>query len=138
MPKLIEALVLVTVAAAAGCYAEPAYGPGPAYGDGTYAPGDGAYDPGDTGDPSAAYVATTNPVYYGGRANYWYGNAWRYHANGRWNTYGREPAGLHGYRPGPGRSYGSTHRYEGGRSGGGITRGGGGARGGGGGGHGHR
>jgi hypothetical protein len=54
----------------------------------------GAY--GGYGDyPPDAYIATTEPVYFGGYASYWYGGRWYYQNGGRWNHYDREPAGLY-------------------------------------------
>jgi hypothetical protein len=53
------------------------------------------YPANDDGDyPSDGYVATTDPVYYGGRANYLYNNRWYYRDGARWGRYNREPAGL--------------------------------------------
>jgi hypothetical protein len=50
-------------------------------------------DPG--GYPPDAYIATTEPVYYGGFATYWYGDRWYYRdSGGRWNHYDREPGPL--------------------------------------------
>jgi hypothetical protein len=47
------------------------------------------------GYPPDAYIATTEPVYYGGFATYWYGGRWNYRdGSGRWNHYDREPAPL--------------------------------------------
>ena len=55
----------------------------------------GGYD-GAYGDyPPDAYIATTEPVYFGGYASYWYGGRWYYQNGGRWNHYDREPAGLY-------------------------------------------
>jgi hypothetical protein len=45
--------------------------------------------------PPDAYIATTEPVYFGGYASYWYGGRWYYRNGGRWNHYDREPAGLY-------------------------------------------
>ncbi len=48
-------------------------------------------------------IATTEPVYWGGYANYWCGGAWYFRgADGRWGYYGRGPGGLRG-RLGGGR-----------------------------------
>lgn len=53
------------------------------------------YPAGDDGDyPSDGYVATTEPVYYGGHASYLYNNRWYYRDGGRWGRYNREPAAL--------------------------------------------
>jgi hypothetical protein len=76
------------VAATAGCYGEVSadypYGYGPDY------------------YPSAAYIATTPPIYFEGRPSYYYGNRWYYRDGGRWNYYRSEPRGL------------SVRRYQGG------------------------
>jgi hypothetical protein len=60
-----------------------------------------AVDPGYPGGggiysdyPPDAYVATTEPFYFDGRASYWYGNRWYYRQGGGWGHYDREPAGL--------------------------------------------
>src|ERR1039458_8102854 len=48
--------------------------------------------------PSPEIIATTPPVYYEGRAHYWYNNHW-YYRNGRsWARYNDEPGYLHDYR----------------------------------------
>ena len=44
--------------------------------------------------PPDGYVATTEPVYYEGRATYWYGGNWYYRDGNRWNHYDREPPAL--------------------------------------------
>ena len=99
----------------AGCYADG------------YGGGDPAYYPSD------AYMATEDPVYYDGQANYYYNGLWYYRNGGNWNYYHSEPGYLRNYRgahPGVARSGGGR---------GGVMRGG--ARGGGGrggGGHGGR
>jgi hypothetical protein len=54
--------------------------------------GYGGYD-GDA--PPDAYIATTEPVYFEGRATYWYGGQWYYRDGGRWNHYGSEPSALY-------------------------------------------
>jgi hypothetical protein len=143
-------VVIAALGGSAGCYAEPYYAQ-PGYASPAYA---ASYDNGgvvDTGyatdgytTPPPEYVATVQPVYYGGRANYYYNNAWRYREGGRWGAYRGEPEGLRGYRPqrgGYAGGYASTpqRRYEGGgaRGGGargvgargGVSRGGGGSRG---------
>jgi hypothetical protein len=47
------------------------------------------------GYPPDGYIATTEPVYYGGYATYWYGGSWYYRdGGGRWGHYDREPAAL--------------------------------------------
>ena len=45
--------------------------------------------------PPDGYIATTEPVYYDGRASYWYGGAWYYRDGGRWGRYDREPSALY-------------------------------------------
>lgn len=44
--------------------------------------------------PPAAYIATSQPEYFGGRAVYWYNNSWYYRDHGRWSYYRREPVYL--------------------------------------------
>ena len=79
-------LVAVTSAGCAvGAYDE--YPPGPDY------PA-GAYDD----YPPDAYIATTDPVYFDGRASYWYGGRWYYRDGARWNYYHAEPAELARHR----------------------------------------
>jgi hypothetical protein len=57
--------------------------------------------------PSAAYVASYQPVYYNGYAHYYYNNSWYYRDHGGWHGYATEPGYLHGYRGGwAGRRYG--------------------------------
>ncbi len=53
------------------------------------------YDGYDTAYPSDAYIATTEPVYYDGRATYWYGGNWYYRDGGGWRHYDREPPALY-------------------------------------------
>jgi hypothetical protein len=106
------AILFATIAACAGC----AVGVGPGYAEGAY----GYY-------PSDAFIATTNPFYYQGRANYWYGGRWNYRNGNTWGYYGSEPAALYNrrmqgspvrqsYEPSGGRPSGGGH--SGGRSGG--------------------
>jgi hypothetical protein len=45
--------------------------------------------------PPDAYVVTTEPVYFEGRATYWYGGRWYYRDGGRWGHYEREPRVLY-------------------------------------------
>ena len=45
--------------------------------------------------PPDAYVATTEPIYFEGRATYWYGGRWYYRDGGGWRHYDREPAALY-------------------------------------------
>ncbi len=116
MSMLVKsAVVIATLGASAGCYAEPVYA-GPAYaGDAV----DTSYATDGYAAPPPEYVATTQPVYYEGRAAYYYGNTWRYHENGRWNAYRGDPEGLRQYRPQQrGGSYSvPSRRYEGARGG---------------------
>jgi hypothetical protein len=72
--------------------------------------------------PTDAYIATTSPVYYGGRASYWYGNRWYYRDGGAWRYYHHEPAYFRNYRGGyrggyaPSRQlYGRGRGWGGGR-----------------------
>ena len=44
--------------------------------------------------PPAAYIATTQPEYFGDRPVYWYNNNWYFRDHGRWHYYRREPAYL--------------------------------------------
>ncbi|HEX4404083.1 MAG TPA: hypothetical protein VH560_04595 [Polyangia bacterium] len=53
------------------------------------------YDGYDTAYPSDSYIATTEPVYYDGRATYWYGGAWYYRDGGGWRHYDHEPPALY-------------------------------------------
>jgi hypothetical protein len=53
------------------------------------------YDGYDTGYPSDSYIATTEPVYYEGRATYWYGGNWYYRDGGGWRHYDHEPPALY-------------------------------------------
>ena len=49
--------------------------------------------------PPPEYVATTEPVYYEGRAAYWYNNHWYWHdEHGAWNHYDAEPRFLADHR----------------------------------------
>lgn len=100
-------LMCAAAMAASGCEAS-------AYPDNYY--GDGDY-------PSADFVATAEPVYYGGHASYWYHNRWVYQNGGRWGAYGHEPPGLAQRRA----QYGAGARVNYGRP---STRGRGGSRGG--------
>jgi hypothetical protein len=45
-----------------------------------------------------AYIATTEPVYYNGRAHYWYNNHWAYRDGANWRYYGAEPAYFSSWR----------------------------------------
>src|SRR5678810_1215182 len=45
--------------------------------------------------PPAAYIATSQPEYFGGRPVYWYNNAWYYRDHNRWYYYRHEPVYLH-------------------------------------------
>ena len=78
--------------------------------------------------PSDAYIATTEPVYYGGYPSYWYGGRWYYRNGGGWNHYDREPAGLYQRRM-QGAQRRRTYESPGGHPSGGSFRGrGGGGR----------
>src|ERR1700722_11603847 len=52
--------------------------------------------------PPPEYIATTEPVYYEGRAAYWYGNRWYSRDGGAWNYYHGEPGYLRDWRGRPG------------------------------------
>ena len=61
--------------------------------------------------PPAEWLATTTPVYFEGRAAYWYGGRWFYRDGNAWGYYRDEPGFLRDYRvrrPEPERRY-----YEG-------------------------
>src|SRR5450631_3654047 len=75
-----------TVAATAGCYLE-----------------EGAAYPVVVRNDciSDEYIATTEPVYFEGRAAYLCGGAWYYREGGRWSHYDREPPALHEHRMRP-------------------------------------
>jgi hypothetical protein len=109
------ALKLVT----AGALALTALGTTGCYGE-VYGSGDPAYYPND------GFLATAEPVYYDGQANYFYNGSWYYRNGGNWNYWHSEPGFLRNYR-------GSHTSYVGGRARGNVVRGGarGGSRGGG-------
>lgn len=110
------------VASVAGCYAEPMVA----------VSADTAYDGTTDVDLPAGYVATTEPVYYGGRGAYYYNNAWRYREGGRWGAYRTEPAGLRQYRSNYAVGGSAYHGgYHGGYSSTTTSHGGGGSHGGG-------
>jgi hypothetical protein len=44
--------------------------------------------------PPAAYIATSQPEYFGGRPVYWYNNNWYFRDHGRWSYYRQEPVYL--------------------------------------------
>ena len=46
-------------------------------------------------EPPAAYIATSEPVYFEGRPHYWYNNQWYYRDHGRWSYYRSEPRFLY-------------------------------------------
>jgi hypothetical protein len=48
--------------------------------------------------PPAAYIATSQPEYFGGRPVYWYNNNWYFRDHGRWSYYRQEPAYLRARR----------------------------------------
>jgi hypothetical protein len=113
------------LASTAGCYGD-AYGVDPA-----------SY-------PSAELLASEDPVYFDGEANYFNDGVWYFQRGGRWSYYRSEPDYLRNYRLGRAGFGGRAGRMGSGRVGGGRVvggaRGGGrGGRGGGrGGGHGGR
>ena len=65
--------------------------------------------------PPAWYIATTRPVYFEGRASYWYGDRWYYREGRHWRTYREEPAFLREHR---GRHQPDRHYYGRGHEGG--------------------
>lgn len=90
--------------------------------------------------PPPDFVATTDPVYYDGHADYWYNDQWYYYDGGAWQVYATEPGYLMDWR---GHNAFGHHYYGRGHAGGyyrGGGRGGwgGGGRAGGGGHGGHR
>jgi len=48
--------------------------------------------------PPSVYIATSRPVYYQGRATYWYQGRWHYRNGRNWRTYNAEPRYLRDYR----------------------------------------
>ncbi len=48
--------------------------------------------------PPPEYIATVAPVYFEGRAAYWYGNRWYYRDGGAWRWYDNEPGYLRDWR----------------------------------------
>jgi hypothetical protein len=82
-------LFLLAALPAAGCYGTTGY----------VETDDGVYGTADVAaDPTPAFVATTEPVYYDGRPTYWYGSRWNYREGGRWNSYRAEPQPLRATR----------------------------------------
>jgi hypothetical protein len=65
--------------------------------------------------PPSSFIAVQTPVYYEGRATYWYGNQWYYRDGRQWRAYRQEPAYLHEYR---GRHVAAQYHYEPNRRGG--------------------
>jgi hypothetical protein len=55
--------------------------------------------------PPDAYIATTQPVYFEGRAAYWWGNHWYYRDGGGWHGWARPPAALQEHRAAPVRQF---------------------------------
>jgi hypothetical protein len=51
--------------------------------------------------PPPVFVASAAPVYYEGRAAYWYGNRWVWRDHYGWHAYDREPVFLHEHRMHP-------------------------------------
>jgi len=66
--------------------------------------------------PSAAYLATVEPVYYEDHAAYWYMNRWRYRDGHGWHSYDIEPQFLMNRRlhSAPGRWFYRGHGARGG------------------------
>ena len=67
--------------------------------------------------PPPEFIATAEPVYYGGHPAYWYNNHWFYREGVNWRSYEREPPELYQRRmhavPGRvvyGRGGGGYHR----------------------------
>ncbi len=50
--------------------------------------------------PPPEFIATAEPVYYGGHPAYWYNNHWFYRDGGNWRSYEREPPELYNHRIG--------------------------------------
>jgi hypothetical protein len=48
--------------------------------------------------PPSWYIGTRTPVYYEGRATYWYGNRWYYRDGHSWRYYNDEPSHLRDHR----------------------------------------
>ncbi len=48
--------------------------------------------------PPPEFIATAEPVYYGGHPAYWYNNHWFYRDGGNWRNYEREPPELYQHR----------------------------------------
>ena len=44
--------------------------------------------------PPAAFIATSSPVYFEGRASYWYQGRWYYRDGRAWRYYQEEPTHL--------------------------------------------
>jgi hypothetical protein len=57
-------------------------------------------------------VATDTPVYYEGRACYWYGDRWYYRVRGDWYEYREEPVYLRDYRDHHARERRFYGRYD--------------------------
>lgn len=75
------------------------------------------------GYPPSAYIATTEPVYYEGRASYYYDHRWYYRDGSRWAYYRNEPPALYrrrvqapprqrAYEPARGRPAAQAHRQR--------------------------
>jgi hypothetical protein len=86
MNNIIKKTLLATVASA-GVMAAVCLTPGTAQAQVIY-----------VGGVPDAYVATTEPVYYGGRAHYWYNGHWAYRDGGAWRYYQSEPGYFRDYR----------------------------------------
>ena len=46
------------------------------------------------GAPPPEFIATARPVYWNGRAHYWYRGRWGYRDGNRWGSYNEEPGYL--------------------------------------------
>lgn len=58
--------------------------------------------------PPFWFVASARPVYFEGRATYWYGNRWYYRDGGSWRYYNNEPTYLRNHR---GSDQRNRHHY---------------------------
>jgi hypothetical protein len=63
-------------------------------------------------EPPPAFLATAEPVYFEGRAAYWYGGRWFYRDGRAWRNYREEPGYLRewrGHREPARQYYGREH-----------------------------
>jgi hypothetical protein len=72
---LVSTLGVLCVAAITSCVAVPVGGEMDVY-------------------PPDAYIATATPMYFEGRAAYWYGGRWCYRDGGGWHAWREEPGHL--------------------------------------------